>query len=111
MREETYRHLLEQFKMYTGPSTYSNAKIQKWLQLFCMYLANYTSVKNIAEVDKDLVEEYFHYLTNNWKRLSLNLTDIKRSMQLIEELLEIKLHPSLLDFSLSNTNLWQNLNK
>ncbi|WP_257962459.1 MULTISPECIES: swarming motility protein SwrAA [Bacillaceae] len=109
MREQTYRHLAEEFKMRLQTSNSSHAKVSKWVQLFCMYLANYTEVKKLQEIDKVCIQEYFHYLTENYKRLSLNLTDIKRSMQLIEEVLDIKVDDSLLDFSLSNLHLWSKL--
>lgn len=109
MREQTYRQLTEEFKMRLQTANSSHAKVSKWVQLFCMYLANYTDVKHLQEVNKTCVEDYFHYLTENYRRLSLNLTDIKRSMQLIEEVLEIKVDDSLLDFSLSNLHLWSKL--
>lgn len=109
MREQTYRQLTEEFKERLQTASSSHAKVSKWVQLFCMYLANYTDVKRLQEIDQVCVQEYFHYLTENYKRLSLNLTDIKRSMQLIEEVLDIKVDDSLLDFSLSNFHLWSKL--
>lgn len=100
---------MEEFREKTRPSIYTNSKSSRWLQLFCMYLANYTDIKHLDEVQEQDVEKYFDYLTSNHKRLSLSLADIKRSMQLLEESLNIKIYAPLLDFSLSNSVLWKNL--
>ncbi|MGD7006870.1 swarming motility protein SwrAA [Metabacillus sp. 84] len=109
MREQIYRKLMKELKGQLQPSLVSNAKISKWLHLFCMYLANYTEVKEMREIEEEIIEEYFKYLTANYKRLSLGLSDIKRSMQLLEDTLHIKIEAPLLDFSLSNSSLWGNL--
>lgn len=100
---------MEEFREKTKPTIYTNNKTNKWLQLFCMYLANYTDIKQLDEVQEQDVQAYFDYLTTNHKRLSLSLADIKRSMQLLEESLNIKIYAPLLDFSLSNSALWKNL--
>lgn len=109
MREQIYQSLSEELRGKLQDSSQSHVKACKWIQLFCMYLANYTSVKKIEEIDRGCIQHYFDYLTTNYKRLSLTLTDIKRSMQLLEDTLEIKVDHSLLDFSVSNTTLWNNM--
>lgn len=108
LKEQVYQHLLTEFsEKYSTSQTYASSS--KWIRLFCMYLANYTAIKEISQIDKACVQEYFNYLINNYKRLSLNLTDIKKSVQMIEEILLIEVDSSLSDFSLSNTSLWNNL--
>ncbi|MFC0273370.1 swarming motility protein SwrAA [Metabacillus herbersteinensis] len=109
MREQLFQSLSEELRGKLHDSSQSHVKASKWIQLFCMYLANYTSVKKIEEIDEDCILNYFDYLTTNFKRLSLTLTDIKRSMQLLEDALDIKIDQSLLDFSVSNTTLWNKL--
>ncbi|WP_277753220.1 swarming motility protein SwrAA [Metabacillus mangrovi] len=109
MREQIYRKLMGELKSQLQPSLVSNAKTSKYLHLFCMYLANYTEIKDRGAISEEIIQEYFSYLTSNYKRLSLGLSDIKRSMQLLEETLHIKIDAPLLDFSLSNSSLWGNL--
>ncbi|KKI89218.1 hypothetical protein WQ54_27005 [Bacillus sp. SA1-12] len=107
-KEQVYQGLLSELsEKHTEAQSY--ASFNKWIRLFCMYLANYTSIKEIDQIDKACVQEYFSYLINNHKRLSLSLTDIKKSMQMIEDLLQIEVDSSLSDFSLSNMSLWNNL--
>lgn len=108
LKEQVYQRLITELSEKNS-SSQSHASSSKWIRLFCMYLANYTAIKEIKQVDKECVKEYFTYLINNYKRLSLNLSDIKKSVQMIEENLHIEVDSSLSDFSLSNTSLWNNL--
>lgn len=48
---------------------------------------------------------------DNHKRLGINLTDIKRSMQLIGDILDVEVNHYLKDFSLSNVTLWMSQEK
>jgi hypothetical protein len=107
-KEQVYQGLLLKLSEKNSASQ-THASSSKWIRLFCMYLANYTAIKEIDQIDKVCVQEYFTYLIDNHKRLSLNLADIKKSMQMIEEILHIEVDNSLSDFSLSNTSLWNNL--
>ncbi|TWJ67874.1 hypothetical protein CHCC5020_0656 [Bacillus licheniformis] len=70
--------------------------------LFSRYLVNYTSVESVEDINEDCAELYFNYLMDNHKRLGINLTDIKRSMQLIGDILDVEVNHYLKDFSLSN---------
>jgi site-specific recombinase XerD len=108
LKEQVYQHLISELSEKNS-AAHSYASSSKWIRLFCMYLANYTVIKEIDQVDKASVQQYFTYLLDNHKRLSLSLTDIKKSMQMIEEILDIEVGNSLNDFSLSNTSLWKNL--
>lgn len=107
-KEQIYQRLITELSKKNATS-YTPASSSKWIRLFCMYLANYSAIKRIDQVDKLCVEQYFTYLMENHKRLFINLTDIKKSLQMIEDLLHIEVDSLLSDFSLSNTSLWNNL--
>ncbi|AJO20150.1 hypothetical protein CHCC14820_2269 [Bacillus paralicheniformis] len=79
--------------------------------LFSRYLVNYTSVESVEDINEDCAELYFNYLMDNHKRLGINLTDIKRSMQLIGDILDVEVNHYLKDFSLSNVTLWMSQEK
>ncbi|KJD51985.1 Swarming motility protein SwrAA, partial [Bacillus amyloliquefaciens] len=81
------------------------------LMLFSRYLVNYTSVESVEDINEDCAELYFNYLMDNHKRLGINLTDIKRSMQLIGDILDVEVNHYLKDFSLSNVTLWMSQEK
>ncbi|MDQ0233547.1 swarming motility protein SwrAA [Metabacillus malikii] len=104
-REKVFEHLLKEI---SERNAYGEgvAHTSKWIQLFCRYLANYTTVKEVTDIDSEVVRLYFSYLVQNHKRLQLSLTDIKRSLQMIHDVLQIEIDQ---DFSLSNTRLWNNL--
>ncbi|WP_226671397.1 swarming motility protein SwrAA [Metabacillus litoralis] len=108
-RELVYQNLTDQLSEKVIVSPHSQASSSKYIRLFCMYLANYSEKKSIQEVDHQVVKDYFSYLTKDHKRLSLTLTDIKKSMQMISETLNIELEQSMNDFSLSNSHLWNKL--
>jgi len=107
-REKVYQHLIKELSEINAEAQ-GAAHSSKWIQLFCRYLANYTTVKETEQINKEVVRDYFTYLVQNSKRLSLNLADIKKSLQMIEDILHIEIDHSLSDFSLSNTSLWNNL--
>lgn len=107
-KEQVYQRLISELSEKNAAAQ-THASSSKWIRLFCMYIANYTAIKEMAQIDKACVRDYFTYLMTNYKRLSLNLTDIKKSVQMIEEILKIEVDSSMSDFSLSNTSLWNNL--
>lgn len=109
LKRQIYRSLLVELKNNVDIIKKSQAKTDRLLDLFCTYLANYTEIKSVNEIDQYCIENYLKYLSNNHKRLAINLKDIKQSMQLLEESLELKIDQSLVDFSLSNTTLWNKL--
>ncbi|MRX72217.1 Swarming motility protein SwrAA [Bacillus lacus] len=109
IREQRYKELIEQFKVRIPESKLSHAKVSKLMQIFCMYLVNYTEINHLDEIKDSHIQDYFQYVMDSYRRLSLSLTDIKNSMKLIEEALHISIDSSMLDFSLSNTNLWNKL--
>lgn len=108
-KELTYQNLLEELTEKVIVSPHSHASSSKYIHLFCMFLANYSEKKSIQEVDEQIVKEYFTYLTKSHKRLSLTLSDIKKSIQMLSETLNIELGQTLNDFSLSNSSLWNKL--
>lgn len=74
-----------------------------------MYIANYTNLKSIEQINQECIKVFFEYLLQNHKRLSLSLADIKKTIQTLTDILGIEEDSSLTDFSLSNTGLWNNL--
>jgi Swarming motility protein len=107
-KEQVYLGLLAKLSEKNS-ALQTHASTSKWIRLFSRYLANYTTIKEVDQIDKPCVEKYFTYLIDNHKRLSLTLSDIKKSMQMIEELLQMEVDRSLSDFSLSNMTLWNSL--
>lgn len=107
-KEQVYQKILKDLSERNSANQ-THASSNKWIRLFCMYLANYTAIKETDQIDKACVQEYFTYLIDNHKRLAINLADIKKSMQMIEEILHIEVDDEMNDFSLSNTGLWKNL--
>ncbi len=111
MREKKYYELVEEFKSRSKDVTFSATKALSLLMLLSRYLVNYTTVESVDEIDEDCAEIYFNYLMDNHKRLGINLTDIKRSMQLLGGILDVDVNHYLKDFSLSNVTLWMNQEK
>lgn len=111
MREKKYYELVEELKSRTKDVTFSATKAISLLMLLSRYLVNYTTVASVDEIDEDCAEIYFNYLMDNHKRLGINLTDIKRSMQLLGGILDVDVNHYLKDFSLSNVTLWMNQEK
>lgn len=109
LKKQIYRSLLTDLKNNIDVTTMPQIKADRLIDLFCTYLANYTDVKRVNDIDDHCIEGYLKYLTENHKRLGMNLKEIKISMQLLEEALEMKIDQSLVDFSLSNTSLWNKL--
>ncbi|MDI3410758.1 swarming motility protein SwrAA [Bacillus sonorensis] len=108
---EKYYELVEQLKVRSQDVTFSATKAVGLLMLFSRYLVNYTSVESVDDINEDCAELYFNYLMDNHKRLGINLTDIKRSMQLIGDILDVEVNHYLKDFSLSNVTLWMSQEK
>lgn len=108
---EKYYELVEELKSRTKDVTFSATKALSLLMLLSRYLVNYTTVESVDEIDEDCAEIYFNYLMDNHKRLGINLTDIKRSMQLLGGILDVDVNHYLKDFSLSNVTLWMNQEK
>ncbi len=107
-KEQVYQEFLTELmesssehKFHTSPS--------KPVRLFSMYIANYTSIKKIQQIDQECVKAFFAYLLKNHKRLSLSLSDIKKSIKTIVLILGIEEDECFSDFSLSNTCIWNNL--
>ncbi|UYO35290.1 Swarming motility protein SwrAA [Bacillus zhangzhouensis] len=111
VREKKYYELVEELKSRTKEVTFSSTKALSLLMLLSRYLVNYTTVESVDEIDEDCAEIYFNYLMDNHKRLGINLTDIKRSMQLLGGILDVDVNHYLKDFSLSNVTLWMNQEK
>lgn len=111
VREKKYFELVEQLKDRSKGVTFSSTKALSLLMMFSRYLVNYTSVETADDINEECAETYFNYLMDNHKRLRINLTDIKRSMQLIGGILEVEVNHYLKDFSLSNVTLWMNQEK
>jgi len=111
VREKKYYELVEELKSRTKDVTFSATKALSLLMLLSRYLVNYTTVESVDEIDEDCAEIYFNYLMDNHKRLGINLTDIKRSMQLLGGILDVDVNHYLKDFSLSNVTLWMNQEK
>ncbi|MDM5299580.1 swarming motility protein SwrAA [Bacillus pumilus] len=111
VREKKYYELVEELKSRSKDVTFSNTKALSLLMLLSRYLVNYTTVELVDEIDEDCAEIYFNYLMDNHKRLGINLTDIKRSMQLLGGILDVDVNHYLKDFSLSNVTLWMNQEK
>ncbi|MFJ5964449.1 MULTISPECIES: swarming motility protein SwrAA [unclassified Bacillus (in: firmicutes)] len=111
VREKKYYELVEELKSRTKNVTFSSTKALSLLMLLSRYLVNYTTVESVDEIDEDCAEIYFNYLMDNHKRLGINLTDIKRSMQLLGGILDVDVNHYLKDFSLSNVTLWMNQEK
>ena len=111
VREKKYYELVEQLKVRSQDVTFSATKAVGLLMLFSRYLVNYTSVESVEDINEDCAELYFNYLMDNHKRLGINLTDIKRSMQLIGDILDVEVNHYLKDFSLSNVTLWMSQEK
>ncbi|WLR41476.1 swarming motility protein SwrAA [Bacillus carboniphilus] len=109
LRKERFEDLFHQFKAVDQESNLSNTKIFIGIQQFCLYIANYTSIKEISSIDEQTVEEFFSYLIKEQKRLGVNLTDIKRTILAIQDFTNISSMNYLFDFSLNNTSLWTNL--
>ena len=105
VREKKYYELVEELKSRTKDVTFSATKALSLLMLLSRYLVNYTTVESVDEIDEDCAEIYFNYLMDNHKRLGINLTDIKRSMQLLGGILDVDVNHYLKDFSLSNVTL------
>ncbi|WP_281237548.1 swarming motility protein SwrAA [Bacillus safensis] len=89
VREKKYYELVEELKSRTKDVTFSATKALSLLMLLSRYLVNYTTVESVDEIDEDCAEIYFNYLMDNHKRLGINLTDIKRSMQLLGGILDV----------------------
>ncbi|MDA1476534.1 swarming motility protein SwrAA [Bacillus sp. CLL-7-23] len=111
VREKKYYELVEQLKVRSQDVTFSATKAVGLLMLFSRYLVNYTSVESVDDIDEECADLYFNYLMDNHKRLGINLTDIKRSMQLIGDILNVEMNHYLKDFSLSNVTLWMSQEK
>ncbi|MDR0123707.1 MULTISPECIES: swarming motility protein SwrAA [Bacillus] len=111
VREKKYYELVEELKGRSKDVTFSATKALSLLMLLSRYLVNYTTVESVDEIDEDCAEIYFNYLMDNHKRLGINLTDIKRSMQLLGGILDVDVNHYLKDFSLSNVTLWMNQEK
>ncbi|OLP65348.1 hypothetical protein BACPU_18840 [Bacillus pumilus] len=111
VREKKYYELVEELKSRSKDVTFSSTKALSLLMLLSRYLVNYTTVESVDEIDEDCAEIYFNYLMDNHKRLGINLTDIKRSMQLLGGILDVDVNHYLKDFSLSNVTLWMNQEK
>jgi len=109
IRKENYQNLLHEFKEKDHMYYLSNAKTFKGIQYFCMYLANYTDIKNLNEIDQTSVENFLKYLLNNQKRYDLSLADIKKTLTVIHDVTNVSSSDHLFDFSLSNLSLWANL--
>ncbi|QGQ48113.1 swarming motility protein SwrAA [Metabacillus sediminilitoris] len=107
-KEQVYQRLVVELSAKNSAAQ-SHASSSKWIRLFSMYIANYTTIKEVEQIDQECVREYFAYLVKNHKRLSLSLADIKKSVQMLEEILHIEVDSTMSDFSLSNTSLWNNL--
>jgi hypothetical protein len=106
VREKRYKGLVRELTKNTPQVTFSSTKAAELLMMFSRYLVNYTSISNIEEITEECAEYYFDYLMRNHRRLGINLTDIKRSMQLVGNLLNVDVNHYLKDFSLSNVTLW-----
>ncbi|KUR60562.1 swarming motility protein SwrAA, partial [Bacillus sp. AM 13(2015)] len=89
VREKKYYELVEELKSRSKDVTFSATKALSLLMLLSRYLVNYTTVESVDEIDEDCAEIYFNYLMDNHKRLGINLTDIKRSMQLLGGILDV----------------------
>lgn len=87
----------------------SNVRTYKGIQNFCVYLANYTSITCIEEIDSGIIEKFLKYLVENQKRLNMNLSDMKKTIVAIQDLTEVSSCDHLFDFSVSNVALWSNL--
>ena len=111
VREKKYYEVVEELKSRSKDVTFSATKALSLLMLLSRYLVNYTTVESVDEIDEDCAEIYFNYLMDNHKRLGINLTDIKRSMQLLGGILDVDVNHYLKDFSLSNVTLWMNQEK
>ncbi|WP_243388255.1 swarming motility protein SwrAA [Bacillus kexueae] len=109
IRKENYEKLLLQFKEMDMAFQLSNVRVYKGVQHFCVYLANYTSITDVDQIDRDCVEQFLKYLVENQKRLHVTLTDIKKTIVFIQEVTKISSGDHLFDFSLSNVSLWSNL--
>ncbi|ALC82444.1 MULTISPECIES: swarming motility protein SwrAA [Bacillus] len=108
VREKRYKGLVNELTHHTQKVTFSSTKATELLMMFCRYLVNYTSISSVKDITEDCAEYYFDYLMRNHKRLGVNLTDIKRSMQLVGNVLDVEVDHYLNDFSLSNVTLWIN---
>ena len=107
-KEQVYQEILTQLTEISSSQPFHSSP-SKPIRLFSMYIANYTQIKKIDQIDEDAVKEYFQYLLQNHKRLSLSLSDIKKSMKVIVDLLGMVESQCFSDFSLSNSSLWENL--
>ncbi|XQY91495.1 swarming motility protein SwrAA [Metabacillus sp. HB246100] len=107
-RELVYQGLVDEMSSVVSQLN-AQASYSKYIRLFCMYLANYTAKSTIDEIDQSCVKDYFTYLTKSHKRLSITLSDIKKSMQMISDALQIDFDQSINDFSMTNSDLWNNL--
>lgn len=109
IRKENYQRLLQEFKEKDSMFYLSNAKTYKGIQYFCMYLANYTNIKDISEIDQASVENFLKHLMNNQKRFDMSLADIKKTLTVIHEVTKVSSSNQIFDFSLSNLSLWAKL--
>ncbi len=107
-KEQVYQEIFTQLTESSSAQPFHSSP-SKPIRLFSMYVANYTSIKKVEQIDEDCVKEYFQYLLQNHKRLSLSLSDIKKSMKVIVDLLGMEEEQNFRDFSLSNSSLWENL--
>lgn len=107
-KEQVYQEFLTVLTESSSDQQF-HAGSSKPIRLFSMYIANYTSFKSVQEIEQECVKEFFAYLLQNHKRLSLSLSDIKKAVKTIVDILEIEEDQCFTDFSLSNTYLWNNL--
>lgn len=108
IRKENYEALFMQFKAKDTTYQMSNVRVYKGVQYFCMYLVNYTTITSIEAIDKKCIERFLKYLVENRRRLDVDLKDIKKTVMVIQEMVNISSSP-VIDFSVSNVALWSNL--
>lgn len=107
LRKQRYNSLMNEFRQNDDNLRLSNVKIFLGVKQFCLYLANYTDIEHIKEIDYDTIRCFLIYTLKSQKTVMMSLSDIKRTIQAIQELTDNPLWH--LDFSLSNTDLWSNL--
>lgn len=107
-KEQVYQEIFKELTESSSEQPFHSSS-SKPIRLFSMYIANYTRVKKVEEINEECVKEYFRYLLQNHKRLALTLSDIKKSMKVIVDLLDMEDDQCFSDFSLSNSSLWENL--
>jgi len=107
IKKENYKHLVDEFKKRDVNLQLSNSRNLKGVHLFCLYLANYTSINKFDDINQYTIRDFLKFLLENFERHDFSFTDVKKIIMLILDLTNIQ--SNLLDFSISNLELWSNL--